>query len=134
MAAFALRHSTTVLGSLTYAPAAGSQTEYESLEFFRPKSIVNSSVFSTKRGRRGQHILNKQKNYPLIIGADEIDDDGAFLEAFWEASFKYIAVYSGAAWGDYQLVVTDGGVFPITYEQDEIFPEVSMTLFCTEPK
>jgi len=130
MAEFALMWSATTVTPLTYNPAQPNQTSYESLEYYLPAKIVESVVGVTKRGRRFQHIKHVLKNYRMVIGADEINDDGAFLLAFWSAKYKYI---SNAASDNYEQVITPGGLFPISYDDDEIFPEVSLVLFCVEP-
>ena len=131
MAAFALRWSATAVSPLTYNPAAANQVSYEALEFYLPKTVVESVAGVTKRGRRYQHTKYVLKDYRLVIGSDEIDDAEAFLRAFWSAPYKYI---SNGASDNYEQVVTEGGAFPVSYDDDEIFPEVSFVLFCVEPE
>jgi hypothetical protein len=139
MSAFALRYSNTLLTDLAFDSEAVNQVEYEGIEFFPPKIKVEAITGTTKRGRRFQHNKFILKDYNLVISSDEIDDDCLFLKSFWEATYKYIAVYnesylSVGGWNNYELVVTAGGEFPVSFDEDLIFPEVALTLMCVEPE
>ncbi len=130
MSRIALRISDTELEGVAYDDLATNQYAFECVEFPRPIVSNERDAGKTLSGRVYSHLLNTSTIYSPVVSADELDDTKVtFLEEFWNANKKYIALYDGTAWGNYIEVVTEAGDFPLSYVDDlEDLPEVSLKL------
>ncbi len=136
MIEIALKYSDTKLSSLTFDELVANQNVFETVKCSDP--IVNTSEEQgiLLNGRKYNHLLYQHKEIEVIISADEIDTDiMAFLQEFWSAGFKYIALNKSGTWGDYVQVMTESGRFPISYiEEIRDLREVSFLFSYAEPE
>jgi len=126
----ALRISDTELEGVAYDDLATNQYRFDCVEFPRPIVSNERDVGKTLSGRAYSHLLSRSKIYNPVISTNELDEMKlAFLESYWDANKKYIALYDGTSWGNYIEVITESGDFPLSFIDDlEDLPEVSLKL------
>jgi hypothetical protein len=132
----ALRYSNDILTSLIFNENASNQKLFETVKC--TDLIYNKTEESgiLLNGRKYNHLLYYHKDIEITISANEINNEEVleFLQNFWIARFKYIAIQKNSNWGNYVQVITESGKFPLTYI-DEIrdLPEVTLNLSYTNP-
>lgn len=136
MKEIALRYSNEKLTSLIFNENASNQMLFETVkctDLLLNKTEENGIMLN---GRKYNHLLYCHANIEIIISADEIKDSETleFLQNFWISRFKYIAIQKNLIWGNYVQVMTETGMFPVTYI-DEIrqLPEVTLNLSYVNP-
>ena len=130
MIQIALRYSTSKLSNLAYDSGATNQALFYPAEWTKPLIETFEDKGKLLNGNNYSHLLYKHYNYNLIISTDEIQSsDITFLENFWQAQFKYIAVKESTTFGNYVRVNTEGGPIPFTFiENIEFLPEFTLKL------
>ena len=123
MIEIALKYSDTKLSSLPFDEEGANQNVFETVKCSDPIANTSEEQGILLNGRKYNHLLYQHKEIEVIISADEIDTDIlAFLQEFWSAGFKYIALHKSGTWGDYVQVMTESGRFSDKlYRRDQGF-------------
>jgi hypothetical protein len=126
-----LRHSTTILSSLTYASGATNQKILDTVKLTAniPKIEIDAGILLSKR--RYSHSLGTYNTYDVVISADELKTVANldFVKAWFSAPYKYIALPSGVTYTNYIEVISESGDLPIQYIEDIIYlPEIELKL------
>lgn len=130
----ALRYSNTRLSELVFDENATNQNLFECVKV--TDWVVNKSEEGgvLLNGRRYSHQLYSHKEIEVTISANEIDEEVlGYLQNYWGALYKYIAIYNNGNWSNYTEVATESGKLPITYVDDiRDLREVSLNLITAE--
>lgn len=135
MKEIALRYSDSKLIDLTFSETASNQVLFETVRCSDPIINTTEETGVLLNGRKYNNLLYKHKDLEIIISSDEIDSDVLeFLQSFWSARFKYIALQKDSTWGNYMQIMTESGKFPLSYIDDiKDLPEVSFNLSYANP-
>lgn len=124
-----------ILTSLDFDEDAANQITFVTVKCTDP--IVNSTGESgiMRNGRKFNHIFYKHKDLEVVISSNEIDSTMLeFLQDFWTATIKYIALQESDIWSNYVQVLTESGKFPLSYVNDiKLLPEVSFNFSYAHP-
>ena len=136
MASIVLAHTGTFVGftinyNSTFPLPSGDTGGQMSLSCLKYIPFKNTEVATGKllNGRSYEHIVSKKNKYEVVISADELmtPTKKTFLEAFWQATHKYICIDTTA--GKYIPVIIGGGDIPFEYIEDSKYlPEFSIIL------
>jgi hypothetical protein len=126
----ALAISATDLHGTAFNDLQANQMYFETVDFKEPIIGAERDSGRTLSGRMFSHLIDSRRTWAAIISADELGaNEKAFLIDFYKANFKFISIKTGANWGNYIEVVTDGGELPVTYLNElEMLPEITMKM------
>ena len=136
MASIVLAHTGTFLGfttsyNVTFPLPIGDTGGQMSFNCLKLIAIKSTEAISGKllNGRNYEHIANKKNKYEIVISADELitATKKTFIEAFWQATHKYICLDTVA--GKYIPIIVGDGDIPFEYIEDSKYlPEFSVIL------
>lgn len=134
----ALKYNDTPLSDFIYSDTGENQWKFHTIGYPKPLSNVKTIGGELLNGRIFAHKLYSRKNIEVTISADELDEDNGsieFLRNWWEANYKYISLATYGSYSNYREVITEGGLFPISYIDDIIdLPEITLVLQFAEVK
>lgn len=128
----ALRIANTKLSDLSFNMSllSSEQILFNTLSCL-PSVINTTEVIGTlNNGRQYSHLLYAISEHQITISSNELSEEAiAFLNAYWTSKYKYLSRFENNQWSDYIEVITDGGRFPIEYNEGNIkLPEISLLL------
>ncbi|MBX3045288.1 MAG: hypothetical protein KIT33_12580 [Candidatus Kapabacteria bacterium] len=124
-----LRFSNEKLSTLVYDSEAVNQLSFETIRLTDPMPVGINEEGILLNGRKYSHKLYAHNEIEFTITTDELSTNAIeFLKSYYLSNYQYISLYS-SSWGNYIKVITEGGKFPLDYQNDiKYLPEIKMKL------